>query len=275
MQIGAHVSIARGIENAPENAHQAGCECFQMFSRSPRGGKAPELTPAVVKKFKDNCKKYKLDNYYIHTPYYINLASEKKRIKYSSIKVIREDLERGSQLGAKYVMTHLGSAKDVGMKKGIAMVVTGLKEILKGYTGSTKFLIEMSAGSGAIIGSKFEDVKTILKGVGPKVHGVCFDTAHAFASGYDLRNKKAVDQTLKDFDKTLGLSKLKLIHINDSASDFDSRVDRHAHIGMGKIGREGFEVFVNHPKLKHLDAILETPGDGRQDDVKVLKELRD
>lgn len=274
MNIGAHVSIAGGIENAPINAHQAGCECFQMFSRSPRGGQAPELTPDVVKKFKDNCKKYKLANYYIHTPYYINLASTNNRIKYGSIKVIREDLERGSVLGAKYVMTHLGSAKDVGEKKGTAMVIEGLKKVLAGYAGSTKFLIEMSAGAGAIIGDSFKEIKAIVKSVGPKIAGVCFDTCHAFASGYDLRNKKAIDQTLKDFDNTLGLSKLKLIHINDSASDFNSHIDRHAHIGMGKIGRAGLAEFVNHSKLKNIDAILETPGDGRQDDVKVLKRLR-
>lgn len=274
MRIGAHVSIVGGIENAPINAHFEKCECFQMFSRSPRGGKAPELTLDVVKKFKDNCKKYKLNNYYIHAPYYINLASTNNRVKYGSIKVIRDELERGSVLGAKYVMSHLGSAKDVSAKKGISMVIKGLKKVLSGYNGSTKFLIEMSAGAGAIIGAKFEELKTIILGVGPKIHGICFDTAHAFASGYDLRTQKAISQTLGDFDKVLGLDKLKLIHINDSASDFNSHVDRHEHIGTGKIGREGFAVLVNHPKLRNLDAILETPADDRQNDIKALQELR-
>lgn len=274
MNIGAHVSIARGIENAPINAHRKKCECFQMFSRSPRGGKAPELTPSIVKKFKDNCKKYKLANYYIHTPYYINLASKNNRIKYGSIKVIREELERGTVLGAKYVMSHLGSAKDAGEKKGTAMVIKGLKKVLAGYTGSTKFLIEMSAGAGEIIGDSFEEIKTIIKGVGPKIAGVCFDTAHAFASGYDLCGKKALDQTLREFNKVLGLNKLKLIHINDSASNFNSHIDRHEHIGLGKIGREGFRALLKHLKLKNIDVILETPADGRQDDIKTLKNMR-
>lgn len=290
MQIGAHVSIAGGLENAPINAHLAGCECFQMFSRSPQGGKSPQLTPSVVKKFKANCKKYKLANYYIHTPYYINLASINNRIKYGSIKVIREELERGSILGAKYVMSHLGSAKDVDAKKGVNMVIDSLKKVLAGYNGSTKFLIEMSAGAGAIIGDSFEEIKTIIKGVGPKITGVCFDTAHAFASGYDLRTQKALNQTLREFDKVLGPDKLKLIHINDSASALNSHIDRHEHIGIGKIGREGFIALLKHPQLKNLDVILETPADGpsarvairgrervgrgRQDDIKVLKKLR-
>lgn len=273
MKIGAHVSIAGSIDKAPLNAHKAGCGCFQFFSRSPQGGKAPVLTPSIIKKFKTACKKYKFASY-IHTPYYINLASKNNRIRYGSISIIREDLERASLLGAKYVMTHLGSAKDFSQKEAIDKVIAGIKKILAGYKGSAVFLIEMSAGAGEIIGDTFEEIARVIKKIGDSSIGVCFDTCHAFASGYDLRNKKAIDQTIKKFDQTIGLTKLKLIHINDSSSDLGSHVDRHEHIGMGKIGKEGMIVLINHPKLKHLDFILETPNDGKQNDIKVLKGLR-
>ena len=139
------------------------------------------------------------------------------------------------------------------------------------------FLIENSAGSGNIIGDQFEEINEIIKGVTLSARnkvGVCLDTCHAFSSGYDLRNKKAIDKTLKKFDAKIGLSKLKMIHGNDSMTEIDSHVDRHEHIGLGKIGKEGFQAILNHPKLKKLDLIIETPADGRQDDIKVLKGLR-
>ncbi|PIS42618.1 MAG: endonuclease [Candidatus Kerfeldbacteria bacterium CG08_land_8_20_14_0_20_40_16] len=277
MQIGAHVSIAGGVDQAPINAHSAKCECFQFFSRSPRGGKAPELTEQLVKSFKDNCRKHKIPNSYIHTPYYINLASTNNRIRYGSIKVIREELERASTLGVKYVMSHLGSANNLSRKKAIIKVIEGIKKILDGYKGTSLFLIENSAGSGNIIGDQFEEINEIIKGVTLSARnkvGVCLDTCHAFSSGYDLRNKKAIDKTLKKFDAKIGLSKLKMIHGNDSMTEIDSHVDRHEHIGLGKIGKEGFQAILNHPKLKKLDLIIETPADGRQDDIKVLKGLR-
>lgn len=170
MLIGAHVSATGGFENAPENAHKAGCEVFQFFSRSPRGGKAPELTSDVIKEFKDSIKKYEQKECYIHAPYYINLASKKNNIYHGSIAVLREELERGTQLGAKYMMTHLGSAKDLGKKEAIKKVIKGITEILDGYSGSCQLLLEMSAGAGNIIGDTFQEiVKTkILDGV--KLH---------------------------------------------------------------------------------------------------------
>jgi deoxyribonuclease-4 len=186
MNIGAHVSIAGGIDQAPLYAKEAGCECFQFFSRSPRGGKAPDLTDGLVKSFKDNCKKNGLVNSYIHTPYYINLASKNNRIRFGSINVIREELERASVLGVKYVMTHLGSANDLSRDQAVKQVIEGIKKILSGYKGSSLFLIENSAGSGNIIGDSFDEIATIIREVPSKDKlAVCFDTCHAFASGYD------------------------------------------------------------------------------------------
>ena len=175
-------------------------------------------------------------------------------------------------------MTHLGSTNDLPRNQAIKKVIQGIKEILKGYKGSAIFLIENSAGSGNIIGDQFKEISQIIKGVraGNKI-AVCFDTCHAFASGYDLRNKKAIDKMLNEFDKTIGLTKLKLIHLNDSKTDLGKHVDRHEHIGKGKIGLSGFKAFINHPKLKKINLILETPMDeecGHEKDLKLIKKIR-
>lgn len=281
MKFGTHVSIANGVFNAPDNAAAIGCEVFQMFTRSPRGGAAPELTPEIIKKFKDNCKKHGFKNYYTHAPYYINLASSNPKIYNSSIRIIREELERSSKLGVAGMMVHVGSAKDMDRKKALDKAVAGLKKILKGYRGSTQFLIEISAGSGNIIGDTFQEIAEMLKKLQTTSYklqtntGVCFDTAHAFASGYDIRTKAGVNKVFKEFDKKIGLKKLALLHGNDSKVDFNSHVDRHWHIGKGKIGMEGFRAIINHPKLKKIDMILETP-DATKDkmNLKTVKTLR-
>lgn len=279
MLFGAHISAAGGVFNAPKNAAAIGCEVFQFFSRPPQGGQAPELTSEIIKKFKAECQKYKFKDYYVHTPYFINFASSNNRIKFGSITVVREELERGSKLGAKYVMTHLGSAKDLGLNKALKQTTEGLIEVLKDYQGKTELLLEDSAGAGQIIGDTFAELGKILKGVKKKLPrakiGICLDTCHSFASGYDWRNKQAIEQTLKEFDKHIGLKYLKLLHFNDSLTELDSHRDRHAHLGKGKIGAKAFKLIVNHPKLKKLNAILETPTEqGRLKDLKFLKSFR-
>lgn len=260
MLFGVHVSIAGGIENAPENAAETGCDVFQMFSRSPRGGQ-PMYTAVSFPKFKANMKKFKQKECYIHTPYYINLASANNRIRYGSISAIHAELDVGSKINARHVMTHLGSAKDFPQKEAMKLVIDGINKIFENYHGTTELLLEISAGSGQIIGDTFEELGEVLKKIKNKNVGVCFDTCHAFASGYDLRTKKSIDATLADFDKHIGLDKLKLLHLNDSMVDFNSKKDRHADIGKGKLGEEAIKLIINHPKLKNLNAILETPGE--------------
>ncbi|MFH1207803.1 MAG: deoxyribonuclease IV [Patescibacteria group bacterium] len=275
MNIGAHVSIAGGVYNAPINASRAGCECFQMFTRSPQGGPAPVLDPDTVSAFHANMKKYKQAAVYIHTPYYINLASANNRIRFGSINVIRDELERGSILGAKALMTHLGSSADLGQKEALKKVVEGVGKISAGYKGATQFLIEISAGTGNIIGDTFEEIGQIIKAVPEYSLGVCFDTCHAFVSGYDLRTKKAIDKTLKAFDDIIGIEKLAVIHANDAMFGIDSHKDRHEHIGHGYIGAEGFRALLHHPQLKDVDFILETPPGGKGiNDINMLNELR-
>ncbi|MFH1890721.1 MAG: deoxyribonuclease IV [Candidatus Kuenenbacteria bacterium] len=281
MYIGSHISSAGGVQNAPQNSSAIKGEVFQFFSRSPRGGQAPELTHKIITEFQDNMRKYKQKECYIHAPYYINLASEKNNIYFGSISVLREELERGSKLGAKYMMTHLGSAKDLGEKQAIKKVARGISEVLRGYQGATQFLIEMSAGTGMIIGDTFEEIAEILKNLKFEIKnpqskiGICFDTAHAFESGYDLRDKKSVKKTFDDFNKILGLKKLKLIHLNDSKTDLGSRRDRHEDIGKGKIGLAGFRALMADKRLKDIDLILETPTQTiDRKNINIIKKLR-
>lgn len=276
MYFGAHVSMAGGIFNAPLNAAALGCEVFQMFTRSPQGGSVPALTPDIVALFRHNMELTGQRECYVHTPYFINFASANNHIYYGSISVVRQELERGSLLGARYVMTHLGSYKDLGAKEGFPKVVAGLAEALKGYSGTTELLIEISAGAGAVIGDTFEEVAKIIDAPKLKkfVIGVCFDTAHAFASGYDLRTPEAVAATFKKFDQIIGLKRLKMFHCNDSDVNFNEHKDRHAHIGKGHIGEAGFRALLAHKAVKNLNFIVETEHNFVREDLTLLKKIR-
>jgi deoxyribonuclease-4 len=279
MRIGSHVSIAGGVWNAPSNAAKVGCEVFQIFSRSPHGGPVKPITPDVIGQFQSEMKKYKLDTFYIHTPYFINFASAKNNIRYGSISVVRQELERGSLLGCKAIMTHLGSFGELTDKEGLEIVSKSISKVLEGYEGSTQLLLEISAGAGRVVGDTFEEIVAILENklVSKYDVGVCFDTCHAFASGYDLRTKKNVDATLKQFDKVIGLEKLVMVHANDSMAEIGKHLDRHQHIGKGHIGQEGFKALVNHEHLGKLDWILETPKDDPKDDpnnISTIDKLR-
>jgi len=280
MLFGSHVSAAGGVENAPERAAAVGCEVFQFFSRSPQGGPPSKLTPEIIKAFKDNCKQFSQAESYIHAPYYINFASPKPSTRYGSSSVIRQELERGSDLGVNYLMTHLGSSREVGDKQGMMYLVEGLVRILDGYTGTTQFLLENSAGAGKVIGDTFEELGEMIERTEKKSKkfkgkiGICFDTCHAFTSGYDLRDKAAVKKTLDKLDRVVGLQRLKLIHCNDSIAGFGEHKDRHEHLGKGKIGLKGFESLVKDKRLTHVNFVLETPKDTPQDDPRNLRVLR-
>lgn len=275
MLFGAHVSTSGGIQNAPLTAAALGCEVFQCFSRSPQGGPAPIWTDEQLEAFFTNVRAGNIQEWVLHAPYYINFASELPRTRGNSIRIIREELERGTLLDAKYVMFHPGSAKGVGREQGIMHVVEGMKKLLDGYAGTTKLLVEISAGAGEVIGDTFEEVGEILRRVNHPDVGICFDTAHAFASGYDLRTKEAVTDTFTKFDQVIGLSRLKMSHCNDSKVDLGARKDRHEHLGSGCIGRTGFEALIPHPLLAHLNWYLETEPEGVAQDLALLKEIRD
>jgi deoxyribonuclease IV len=275
MKFGAHISIAGGIDKAPTRAFKIGCECFQIFTRSPRGGNPPLLDKSVIEAFLKECSRYNFTDYYIHTPYFINLASENSRIRLSSILLVKEEIQRGNLIGAKYIVTHLGSARDSGESEGLRKVIDAIKKILDTINHSNKLLIEVSAGQGEAIGDKFEELAEILDKVDNPDLGICLDTAHIFATGYDLRTKEAVKKMLNEFSLIIGLDKLKLLHGNDSKVGLGERKDRHEHIGKGKIGIEGFRALINNPCLKGIDVIIETPIDRVADDIQNLKKLKD
>ena len=259
--------------NAPQIGHDLGCEAIQIFTRPPQGGPAPILTDEICEKFKVQSSKFKIKEAYIHTPYYINLASANNRIRYGSVKAIRDELERGSLLGAKYVMTHLGTAKDLGQKEAMKKTVEMLKKSLDGYQGNAKLLLENSAGAGEIIGDDLRELARIIRDVNSSdIAGICLDTQHSFASGYDWRD---FENILEKIDKELGLETIKLIHANDSQSDCGSNKDRHEHIGQGKIGLETFRKIVNFARKYDIDMLCETEWPGVKEDIKLLKSFRD
>lgn len=282
MLFGSHVSAAGGVENAPERASAVGCEVFQFFSRPPQGGPAKKLTDKQIGDFKANCKKYKQAASYIHTPYYINFASTIPRVRYGSISVVREELERGTLLGCQYVMTHLGSTRQAGPKLGFHKTWRAIQRILDGYKGSCQLLLEISSGAGDLVGSTFEELHDLIKNVESVAKykgkvGVCLDSCHMFASGYDLRDKATVKKTLDEFGKKVGFKYLKLMHANDSYGELGGKRDRHEHIGKGKVGLEGFKALVKDKRLKNVNFILETPKDNPEDDPRnlaILKKFR-
>lgn len=279
MRIGTHVSIAGGLHNAPGNAAKVGAEIFQIFSRSPHGGPVKEITKDVQRQFKAEMDKHGLDTFYIHTPYFINFASSKSNIYYGSISVVRQELERGSLIGARAIMTHLGSFGELAEKEGLQKVAEGIEKVMKGYKGSTQMLLEISAGAGKIVGDTFEELAAIMDNKKLKGYdiGVCLDTCHMYASGYDLTNKKSVDKIFKQFDELIGYDKLVMVHANDSKAECGKHLDRHEHIGQGKIGLGGFKLLAKHKVFGKLDWVLETPKDEPGWDpmnIKTLKALR-
>ena len=277
-KIGCHVSAAGGVFNAPKNANELGCETFQIFTRPPMGGPAPKLTPEIIAQFKDAIKQYSYGEFVVHCPYFVNFGSAKKNVFHGSVSVVRDELERSSLLGAKYVMTHLGSFKDLGQKDGMKQAKEGLVKVLTGYRGETLFLLEIAAGAGEVIGDTFEELAELMEPLlkFKTFGGICFDTQHAFSSGYDLRNSAAVAETFRKFDKVIGLKYLKMSHINDSKVELGGRKDRHDHIGEGKIGISGFSALFEFLKKKKLNLplILETEHDKVKADIKILKGLR-
>lgn len=277
-RIGLHVSGAGGLENAPARAHALGCECFQFFSRSPRGGGAP-IQDETARAFRAASRQHRLPSY-IHAPYYINFASSNNRISFGSVSAVREELQRGTVLGATYVMTHLGSASDLGETAALKQVVERLEVIFdpsKIGKITTKLLLEISAGAGGIIGDTFEEFSYILKHLKRRNVGICLDTCHLFASGYDIRTPEAIADTVRRYRTQLSLATLKLLHANDSKFGLGERKDRHTDIGDGQLGVDTFRHLLNHPNFRRVDFILETPGeDGRRKkDVMLLKKLRD
>lgn len=281
MRIGIHVSIQGGMEAMARRAEGLGCETVQIFSRSPRGGKASALNSKDIDAMKEVFDRRHMWPLVVHVPYFLNLASadpEKRRV---SVEILVEDLARSEALSAKYLVTHLGhrsADEEPESPQTVARVTGSIQEALDSYGGPVKILLENTAGQGREIGWRFEVIGAMLETLSDDRVLACFDTCHAFAAGYDLSSPEAVEATLREFDRCIGLDRLGALHMNDSKGDRGSHLDRHEHIGKGKIGMEGFKAIINSPLFPaEIPGILETPQDSPDADeknVKALKNLR-
>ncbi len=274
MKLGIHTKINEGFAKAVERLVQLDCNTCQVFSRSPRGGKARVWSADEVKTFRDLCRRHQISPVVVHIPYIINPATSDPEMHAYAVSIIKEDLARADLLGAAYLVLHMGSHRGQGPERGLAQVTEALQSALKGYHGQTVLLLENTAGAGSEVGVTFEQLHHILAELKPYQAGICFDTCHGFAAGYDLSGPPSVEETLREFDRLLGLANLKLIHLNDSTFPLGSTKDRHADIGWGKIGERGIKAVLQHPRLRDLPFILETPAGSDADWACNLAEVR-
>jgi deoxyribonuclease-4 len=275
MRLGLHLSIQGSIDRVVDRGVERGCNTFQMFSRNPRGWHSKKLGSEELELFRSKLRESGIWPVFIHTPYLLNLASPKDDVYAKSVDLLKDELRRAAELGVPYVVTHLGSHLGYGKMDGFRRIVGAVNDSFSSVENEVVLLLENTAGTKNSMGSSFEDVGRILSKikVGERV-GVCFDTAHAFAAGYDLVSRGAVEHTLQRFDEVVGLEALKLVHLNDSRGALGSRVDRHEHIGLGRIGEQGFRNILQS-RLGQLPLILETPIDGRRDDLGNLEKVRE
>ena len=273
--VGVHVSIAGSLDQAVGRAAGKGCDVFQMFSRNPRGWSYKPLTDADCAAFCEGIEKTGLlpvD----HMPYLPNLASPKQEIYEKSVATLSAELARCGRLKIPYLVTHLGHHLGDGMAGGRKRVIAAINTALSGSDPGALLLLENTAGEKNSVGSSFEHIRSIMDGISePGRIGVCFDTCHAFAAGYELRTDAGIEDTLGRFDEIVGLSNIRVIHLNDSKGDLGSGLDRHEHIGMGFIGEGGFSRFLHRTEIRALPLICETPVDERRDDEGNIRKVRD
>src|SRR3990172_5303666 len=275
MRFGFHISIAGGFSKVVERARIRGCETIQFFSRNPRGWKYGPLDKEDVETFRSTVKSSPLFPIFLHLPYLPNLACSRSKFYSPSIKSIVTDLQRAEQLGAQYLIIHIGHRMESSEDEAMEAVSKGINQAFEKVENSVILLLENTAGQGTEIGYTFDQIEKIIDQVdGKERMGVCLDTAHTFEAGYDLSKPEGTESMLKSFDKTIGLKRLRLLHLNDSKTPLGSRKDRHWHIGEGYIGREGFRYLINHPLLKHLPGIMETPRMDTVEDLKNMKVIR-
>jgi len=278
MKVGFHVSIAGSIDKAVDNATALNCTAFQIFTRNPRGWAVKDLVKEDVENFRKKLAASKIDRYAVcaHMPYLPNLSSSNKDLYKKSLNTLVNEVKRCGVLGVPYLVIHLGSHLGAGVEVGIKNLVNACNTAAEKVKNDVTILLENMAGTKNSVGSTFEELKQILDQLEPrKRFGVCLDTCHAFAAGYDLRSKDAVDNTVAAFDKNIGMKELRIVHLNDSKGDINCNLDRHEHIGMGYIGDKGFKAILTNSEIKKRILILETPIDNRRDDVGNLKKVRE
>lgn len=275
MRFGVHVSIKDSLDSAVDNAVEEKCDAFQIFTRNPRGWKFSDLDSDEVKNFRDKLHASGLHPVVTHMPYLPNLSCPDEEMYAKSVSSLLSEVDRCVQLGIPYLVTHLGSHLGMGREIGLKRISNALNQATKHAKGDFQICLENMAGQNNSMGSKFEEVREIYDSVKQKERvGVCLDTCHAYAAGYDLHVEKAVEKTLAKFDEIIGFENLKVLHLNDSENGLGSGLDRHEHIGMGYIGTSGFKAILHHKAIQDLPGILETPVDDRRENGKNLEVVR-
>ncbi len=251
-----------GIEKAIERGQSIGCTTIQLFTKSNRQWHAKPLTQEDIDLFRKTAKESTVHPIVAHATYLINIASPEKKIEHASVEALAKEIIRCHDLGIHYLVLHPGSYVKGTPEEGIERIINNLNRIFEKVPGDTIISLETMASQGSSLGSMFEQIATIIKGVHHKKRiGVCLDTCHVFAAGYDLRTPETYEQMWKHFDDVIGLEKLHVIHINDSKKGFHSKVDRHEHIGKGELGLEPFKLLFNDKRFFDIPKILETPKD--------------
>ena len=277
--LGAHMSMAGGYYKAVEIAHRAGCDCVQLFTKNNNQWRAKEITPEDVSRFRNALGELGISHPIAHDSYLINLASPDKALWRKSVDAFIVELCRAEQLGIPFVVAHPGAYTTSSEAMGLRAIIRALNEVHRQVKEiSSKCLLETTAGQGTNLGWRFEHLATILDGVkDPERVGVCFDTCHVFAAGYSMETEKQYKATMREFNKVVGVNQIKAFHFNDSKTEFGSRVDRHAGIGRGCMGKEPFRFLLNDRRFRKVPMYLETPKgeeNGKELDVINLQTLR-
>ena len=271
--IGCHLSSAKGYLKMAQDAASIDGNTFQFFTRNPRGGKAKAIDPADVAAFHEFAGAHGITTFLAHAPYTMNPAAAKPETRAFAIELLTDDLMRMENTPGQLYNMHPGCHVGQGAEAGIALIADALNQVLTPEQ-STTLLLETMAGKGTEVGGRFEELAAIIDAVelDEKV-GVCLDTCHVYDAGYDIAGD--LDGVLEEFDKTVGIHRLKAIHVNDSKNPFESHKDRHEKLGEGSLGLEAFERLINHPQLRHLPFVLETPNElpGYAEEIQQLRSL--
>ncbi len=271
LKIGCHLSVSKGFKNMGDEALEIDANTFQFFTRNPRGGKAKDLNEKDIEAFLKLSKENNFAQILAHAPYTLNACSADESKREFAIQTFEDDLNRLQMLPGNLYNFHPGSHVKQGEEVGIEFIAEMINKVLKPHH-TTTVLLETMAGKGTEIGRSFEQLRKIIDKVELKEKiGICLDTCHVFDAGYDIVNN--LDGVLEEFDRVIGLERLKAIHVNDSIHGYESHKDRHAKIGEGEIGLEAIIRIINHPKLKHLPFFLETPNDleGHAKEIELLR----
>jgi deoxyribonuclease IV len=275
MYLGAHVSSAGGIHTAIDRIEAMGGESVQIFTQSPRMWRPTNHDPASFERFRERRVEAGIKGVVCHALYLINLASPNDDLYQKSVQALQNTLDVGGGIGAEGVIFHVGSHQGAGFEAGLERIVPALRQCLERSTDETWLLLENTAGTGDTIGRSIDELATIVARLDRHPHiGICLDSCHLYASGYDVTDRDALDRLIEEVDEKIGLDRLKALHVNDSKTPLGSNRDRHDNIGAGLMG-DKLGVFLSHPALQGLPALLEVPGeDGHGPDKKQVQKLK-